>query len=125
MGEKNTIAWGQITHENMDQMLYFCFVAKMFVFEKVQSTGTSHPCEWHWLGFLEFTYFEIFKIYAPHMTRDQNLHFYQAKFKTQKYTFDIHEIDKELEGYIELQEYSPASKNIGIIVFCSVVFCFD
>lgn len=62
----------------------------MFVFEKVQRTDTSHPCKWHWLGFLKFTYFEIFKIYAPHMTRDQNLHFYhRSSRKILKYILTI------------------------------------
>ena len=48
-----------------------------------------------------------------------------GRIQNSKYTFDIHEIGKELRDYIESQEYSPASKHVGIIVFCSVVFCFD
>ena len=41
-------------------------------------------------GILKFTYFEIFKIYAPHMTRDQNLHFYhRSSRKILKYILTI------------------------------------
>ena len=104
---------GTIPHEMMIKRSISILLQKCLCL-KVQRTDTSHPCKWHWLGFLKFTYFEIFKIYAPHMTRDQNLHFY-------------HRLSRKILKYI-LTIFMKLAKGISRIIygkhFRIILLCF-